>query len=102
MSNTPSETKQDAREARLTIRSLEHRDALKKKLQLEARQKCMEFTNSFGECAKANGLMVVFRCREQSRAMSGCMDQYYDDEKFEAFLIREGYEIPKKKPKSWM
>ena len=60
--------KDDARDSRLSIKSYEEKEVLKRKLQLEARQICGEYSKSFRDCAKLNGMMVVFKCRNENTA----------------------------------
>ena len=46
---------------------------LQQELNKVARKQCHDMMAQFAECAKANGLMVVFRCRLQNRAMNECL-----------------------------
>ena len=40
------------------------------------RKKCKTEIENFLACSKEQGLMVVFRCREQNKEMNGCLRQY--------------------------
>lgn len=61
--------KQEARDSRLRpIMRKNNEEVLRKKLQLQAQQKCAPFFKNFAECSKENGLMVVFNCRIQNSA----------------------------------
>ena len=37
--------------------------------------------------------MVVFRCREENRAMSTCLSQYSSELEFEKYKLRRGAEL---------
>jgi len=78
-----------ARENRLTLRK-NNEEVLRKALQNEARKLCEGTVKEFGECAVANGMMVVLNCRKQNKAMSECMDKHYNEEKFNEFLASRG------------
>lgn len=41
---------------------------IRTKLMMEARTNCLEESRVFGECSKAAGLMVVFKCRAENKA----------------------------------
>ena len=60
--------KQEARDSRLRPMRKNNEEVLRKKLQLQAQQKCAPFFKSFADCAKESGLMVVFNCRTQNTA----------------------------------
>lgn len=60
----PQDMKQDARDARLSLRSGQE-EVLRKKLQLIAKEKCDTETRAFAECAQKEGLWVVWSCRKQ-------------------------------------
>eukprot|EP01036_Dinobryon_divergens_P026993 gene26994-35698_t len=57
---------------------------------------------NFAECAKENGLMVVFNCRTQNSAMSACMEQHCNEEEFQKFLKAEGVTQKLRKKQSWV
>lgn len=59
--------KNESRNDRLTLRKT-NEEVLRKKLQLEAQAKCIVETQQFGECAKKNGMLVVFSCRKENAA----------------------------------
>jgi hypothetical protein len=65
-------------------------EVLRKVLQAEAREKCMSFTKAFGDCAKEASIMVVFKCRDENRAMQDCLSREYNEEKFAQFLQSQG------------
>lgn len=84
--NNPS----NDREGRLKLRK-NNEEVLRKVLQADARKKCLEETNAFGECAKDNGLMVVLKCREKNTVMQNCLTHHYNDKTFDAFLQENGH-----------
>ena len=59
--------KNESRNDRLTLRKT-NEEVLRKKLQLEAQTKCIIETQQFGECAKKNGMLVIFSCRKENSA----------------------------------
>lgn len=59
--------KNGARNDRLTLRKT-NEEVLRKKMQLEAQTKCLVETQQFGDCAKKNGMLVIFSCRKENSA----------------------------------
>ena len=55
----------EPRDDRLLLRKT-NEEVLRKKLVLQARTMCEKEIVQFGECAKRNGLLVVFNCRQQN------------------------------------
>ena len=55
----------------------------------EARAACDDKVKAFVECSKAEGLMVIMRCREQNRAMNDCAQQLTDEKHWEEFRQRK-------------
>ena len=93
----PGQTKTDARNNRLSVGTLRknNEEVLRSAMRAEAQKKCESKFRAFGECAKEQGLMVVFRCREQTKAMSSCMDENFNEEIFRQFLSDNGYPPPR-------
>lgn len=60
------------RDSRLSYLRKNNEEVLRKQMQAEAREICSGVTEAFVNCSKASGLLVVLRCREQSKAMSEC------------------------------
>lgn len=56
----------DARDSRLSLKKSKEED-LRKLLLYQAREICQSKANAFGDCAKENGMMVVFKCRQQNQ-----------------------------------
>lgn len=46
----------------------------------------------FGECAKREGLMVVFKCRTECNIMNECMNKYINEDKFQEY-VREKWAL---------
>mmetsp|Transcript_14412 Transcript_14412/g.40957 ORF Transcript_14412/g.40957 Transcript_14412/m.40957 type:complete len:114 (-) Transcript_14412:70-411(-) len=64
--------KQYSRESRLSFRNFaEHQ--LKREFKELAMEKCDLQIRAFADCGKEEGIMVVFRCREFSKAVNECM-----------------------------
>jgi hypothetical protein len=74
-----------------------HRLPLPQKLRQElndiALTKCRDITAQFAECARANGYLVAFRCREQNHAMNECLHQYTNEEQFTVYREKREKEI---------
>jgi hypothetical protein len=74
-----------------------HRLPLPQKLRQElndiALTKCRDITAQFAECARANGYLVAFRCREQNHAMNECLHQYTNEEQFAVYREKREKEI---------
>ena len=88
--------KNDARNDRL--RKV-NEEVLRKKLEAEAKEICAPLFRAFGDCAKENGLSVIFRCNKQNQAVSDCLDKHCNDKKFEEFLAVRG--ITREPKKEW-
>jgi len=87
--------KSDARNDRL--RKV-NEEVLRKKMQTEAKDLCRPYFQAFGDCAKENGIMVVFKCRQQNQDMSDCMDRHCSEQKFDEYLAARGIVRPKPQP----
>ena len=57
----------EPRNERLTIRKT-NEEVLRKRLEVQARELCMDEIKSFVECAKYQGLLVVLNCRKENYA----------------------------------
>ena len=51
-----------------------------------ALKKCDTQAKTFAACAKEQGMLVVFRCREQNKALQSCLAQYTNEEKQKEWL----------------
>jgi len=60
------------------------------------RQLTYTHTLAFAKCAKEQGWMVVFKCRDENRALNKCLEQYTNQEKREEWLRAKGIEVKKK------
>ncbi|CAI5745763.1 unnamed protein product [Peronospora destructor] len=58
---------------------------LKQELSDIAIAKCHSVAEKFAKCAKANGLMVVFKCQDHNKALNACLHQHTNDEQFEIY-----------------
>ena len=76
--------KDTGREGRLSFRNFaEHQ--LRNEFKRDAMQKCDIPLKAFSTCAKEEGVMVVFRCREFKKAVDECMAVYNSPERFEIY-----------------
>ena len=82
----PIASKNRARNSRLTNKvSLQLEKNLSEELQMIALQKCDHKVRQFAECAKAQGMLVVFKCRGENREMNKCLSQYTNPEAFAVY-----------------
>ena len=89
---TAGDIKDVGREGRLSFRKLaEHQ--LRKDFKREAMEKCHVPLKAFADCAKAEGLLVVFRCREFHSAVNDCMAAYHSTERWELYKIDHAAEL---------
>ena len=58
------EDKDEARDSRLILRKT-NQEVIRKELRANAYKHCVEVTKVFAECAKREGFMVVFKCRDE-------------------------------------
>ena len=56
----------------------------------ECRKQCDPAIRAFVECSKREGLLVVFRCREQNKAMNACLHPLSTDVKYEEWKKKLG------------
>jgi hypothetical protein len=59
-------------------------------------KECAPFAKSFGDCAKAQGLLVVIRCRSENNALNSCLHGFTNPESFEKFKDKRAIEIAAK------
>ena len=90
MSEAAADKKSGDRDDRLKLRR-NNEEVLRKALANEAREKCRGYTNAFGRCAEASGMMVVIQCREENKAMQACLNEHYNEEAFVKYLEAKGY-----------
>jgi Cytochrome c oxidase biogenesis protein Cmc1 like len=94
-------SKETAREGRLSFKN-RAQDLLKYELKEDAKEKCKDYIKTFAECAKKEGLLVVFQCRSQLKEMNGCMaihngpeawQRYKEEHKEELELRAQGKKV---------
>jgi hypothetical protein len=57
----------DPRDDRMTMRK-NNEEVHRRKHKMEAQAICLDVTKAFGECARRQGMMVVFNCRKENAA----------------------------------
>ena len=89
-------TKDSSRSDRLSI-SYSHKaeHVLRSQFGAAALKKCSPFITTFGDCAKKEGVLVVFKCRGENNRMNECLREWNSDEKFEEFKQARAREILK-------
>ncbi len=70
---SPQDFKQDARDARLSLKGGQE-EVLRKKLQQIAKEKCDITTRAFAECAQKEGFWVIWSCRKQCDESEGLLE----------------------------
>ena len=88
---TKDDSTNDARRSRLVLRKTAEED-FRNKYYEEARKACYDVTKSFADCAKANSMMVVLKCRKENRIMSDCLDLHSSEAGFIKFMERHSYD----------
>lgn len=76
-------------------------DKLRKQFLHEVREKCKDEVTAWAKCAKEEGFMVVFRCREAQGVANACAKKYSSDAQYEEYKrdkkrewIRQGLLVP--------
>ena len=55
---------------------------------------CDDFVREYWVCRQDHGLMVIFRCRDEHKAMESCVQKYTrDEDAFEEFRQRRMGEL---------
>mmetsp|Transcript_22451 Transcript_22451/g.32750 ORF Transcript_22451/g.32750 Transcript_22451/m.32750 type:complete len:100 (-) Transcript_22451:203-502(-) len=91
--NSPPDGKSDARDSRLGYIRKTEEEAIRKRLIAEANEKCQDFYHAFGECAKANGVLVVLKCRRENLAISTCIETHYNEDVFQKYIQDRGLKV---------
>jgi len=86
--------KDAGRSSRLSFKNFaEHQ--LRKELKEIALAKCKDHVQAFGKCAQDNGLMVVFNCRDKSKAVNDCLHIHNSEEEWQKYKTLHQDEIDK-------
>eukprot|EP00429_Kryptoperidinium_foliaceum_P010058 CAMPEP_0176001420 /NCGR_PEP_ID=MMETSP0120_2-20121206/113_1 /TAXON_ID=160619 /ORGANISM="Kryptoperidinium foliaceum, Strain CCMP 1326" /LENGTH=106 /DNA_ID=CAMNT_0017333959 /DNA_START=54 /DNA_END=374 /DNA_ORIENTATION=- len=98
-SSNPNETagaiKDAGRESRLSFRKFaEHQ--LRNEFKQEAMKKCDIQLSAFADCAKTEGLMVIFRCNEFKSAVDECLAAYMSNERWELYKKEHAADLESK------
>ncbi|KAK6960069.1 COX assembly mitochondrial protein [Biomphalaria glabrata] len=66
-----------------TLRKAEKEILIPQKMKSKAKkEKCAEEVQNFGQCAKNNGLLMPFKCRDIAKSMEQCLAAAYADPVF--------------------
>jgi hypothetical protein len=96
-SDSAGNAKDAGREGRLSFRKFaEHQ--LRIEFKREAMEKCDLQLKAFADCAKIEGVMVVFRCREFQSAVNECMTVYNSTERWEMYKLDHEADMANKVP----
>ena len=69
---------------------------LRNEFKREAMEKCDIQLKAFADCAKSEGVMVVFRCREFQSAVNECMSVYNSNERWELYKQEHATDLENK------
>jgi hypothetical protein len=95
--DSPANVKDAGREGRLSFRKFaEHQ--LRNEFKREAMEKCDVQLSAFADCAKIEGVLVVFKCREFQSAVNECMAVYNSKERWEMYKIEHEADLENKVP----
>ena len=87
--------KEAGREGRLSFRKFaEHQ--LRTEFKKEAMKKCDLQMKAFAECAKAEGVLVVFRCKEFQAEINECMQVYMSNERWDMYKDEHAADLENK------
>jgi hypothetical protein len=91
--------KDHSRDGRLSFRNFaEHQ--MRRELKEDAMEKCNIPIKAFAECGREEGLMVVFRCRDFSRAVNECLTIYNGEEAWQRYKHENAADLENKVIKS--
>ena len=62
-----------------------------------ALKKCNHYVKEFGMCSQAQGLFVIFKCRDKMNDLNACLNEYNNDTAFDAFKKQKEDELLRKK-----
>eukprot|EP00934_Nitzschia_sp_Nitz4_P002218 Nitzschia sp. Nitz4//scaffold41_size133979//66357//66656//NITZ4_003350-RA/size133979-processed-gene-0.252-mRNA-1//-1//CDS//3329551479//2218//frame0 len=82
--DTAGDIKDAGRESRLSFRNYNEYQ-LRSEFKRDAIKKCDLQVKAFADCAKDEGLMVVFRCQDFKKEVDECMRVYNSDERWELY-----------------
>lgn len=83
----------EARDSRECLGPFTTRQKLRQELNDIAIAKCRDITSSFAACAQEQGMLVVFKCRAQNKAMNDCLHQFTGDEKFQEYREKRSKDV---------
>lgn len=73
-------------------------EVLRKEFLAMARKKCDPLVAMYAKCAKEQGLLVPFKCREENRQMESCLSAFTTNDRYalykEARCVELGWEVP--------
>mmetsp|Transcript_15086 Transcript_15086/g.38121 ORF Transcript_15086/g.38121 Transcript_15086/m.38121 type:complete len:118 (-) Transcript_15086:308-661(-) len=76
---------EEVREYRMKFPS-KVQDIVRAEMKKEAEAACIATSEAFAACAKAQGLMVIFRCQEVNKAWQDCMKNAHPPGEYERRL----------------
>ncbi|GMI08486.1 hypothetical protein TrVE_jg6689 [Triparma verrucosa] len=90
--STAADRKDTGRDGRLKL-SNQADYALRKELNNIAKANCVDLSVKLGDCARKEGILVVFKCREENKGLNACLSQYTNDKAFEEYKIKRASEL---------
>jgi hypothetical protein len=98
MSTFRSDTSPAPGDHRLSI-NVEH--LLEKKVDAEAYKACSDVVRQMAECATREGLLVVFKCREENSSMRKCLKSYPSKQRMEELRANWRRDHPRPEGQFW-
>lgn len=87
--------KDRARESRLSFRNIAEQ-SLRRELKEDAIAICKPEIGTFAECAQANGLWVVWTCRDLYKEVNACMQKHNGEEAWQKYKAAHEQEIQRR------
>lgn len=87
--------KEAGRENRLSFRNRAEQ-LLRRECKEEAMEKCSPYVKEFAECAREQGLFVVFKCRKHLKNMNGCMEEHNGEAAWQRYKEAHKDELEKR------
>ena len=87
-----SSAKDTSRDSRLSY-SNAALNTLRTSLKTTALKNCTTPAHLFAQCAKQQGFMVVFKCRDENRAYNECLGRYTSEEEMGKLMERKMEEV---------
>ncbi|GMH57968.1 hypothetical protein TL16_g02510 [Triparma laevis f. inornata] len=93
--SSAADRKDTGRDGRLNY-SNQAEHALRKELSEIAKTACKENSVALGDCARKEGILVVFKCRKEKDALNSCLNVFTNEKAFEEYKQKRALELSQK------